>query len=439
MALSSRLKLVYKIKDIRERLDDINAEKVQFNLTERNEEVHVMPQWRGKTHFFIDPSTIIGRHGDKEEIKKSLMHPNRSRNLNIIAIVGLGGLGKTTLVKAIYNDGTVYNLFELRMWVCVYEDFNVTRLVEEILKSTGCKVDKKSSTEDTLQTSLRELLKDKRFLLVLDDIWNENRNKWIESIDLLNGGSHGSVVVVMTRSHNVSSILDPIYTHSLDGLSNEKSLSLFVKCAFKEGEDKRHLGLLSIAEEIVKKCKGLPLAVKSLGGILYSKVDEREWNSVRDNEIWELEENEGGILPALRLSYNQMSIHLKRCFAYCVNFPKNHEFNNYILIEQWLAHGLILQSPTNKKQELKDVGDLYIKELMSRCFFQDFEEFWWCYSFKMHDLVHDLVLSIAQKEWLELDVDNKEIAPTVRHLSISDNDQQVSKSSNKLTSVRTIM
>ncbi|XP_042944557.1 disease resistance protein RGA2-like [Carya illinoinensis] len=282
MALSiSRLKLVYKIKDIRERLDDINAEKVQFNLIERNEEVHVMPQWRGKTHSFIDPSTIIG------------------------------GLGKTTLVKAIYNDGTVYNLFELRMWVCVSEDFNATRLVEEILKSTGCKVDKKSSTEDTLQTSLRELLKDKKFLLVLDDVWNKDRNKWIELINLLNGGSHGSVVVVTTRSHNVSSILDPIYTHSLDGLSNEESLSLFVKCAFKEGEDKRHPGLLSIAEEIVKKCKGVLLAVKSLGGILYSKVDEREWNSVRDNEIWELEENERGILPALRLNYNQMLIHLK--------------------------------------------------------------------------------------------------------------------------------
>ncbi|KAG6639395.1 hypothetical protein CIPAW_10G096900 [Carya illinoinensis] len=268
---------------------------------------------------------------------------NANRNVNVISIVGLGGLGKTTLAKSVYiNDETVINCFQLKMWVCVSTDFRVTKLMEKILKSAGRKVDKKSSTEDTLQTSLRELLKDKRFLLILDDVWNENRNKWVELIDLLNGGSHGSVVVVTTRSHKVSSILDPIYAHSLNGLSKEECLSLFVKCAFKEGEDKRHPNLLPIANEIVEKCKGVPLAVKSLGGLLYSKVDESESNSIRDNEIWEFEENEGSILPALRLSYNQMPIHLKRCFAYCVNFPKDHEFSNLFLIEQWVAHGMIL-------------------------------------------------------------------------------------------------
>ncbi|KAF5472421.1 hypothetical protein F2P56_009141 [Juglans regia] len=441
MALSSRLKLAHKIKDIRERLEEINVEKDQFNLTERHEEVHVVSQWREKIHSFIDPSTVIGRHGDKKiKIKRSLMHTNPTRNLNIIAIVGLGGMGKTTLAKAVYNDRIVVKHFQLRMWVCVSGDFRVTRLVEEILKSAGGRVDKNSSNEDTLQTNLRELLKDKRFLLVLDDVWNENRNKWTELRHLLNGGSHGSVIVVTTRSRKVSSILDPIYTHSLEGLSKKECSSLFVKCAFKEGEDKLYPNLLPIADEIVKKCKGVPLAVKSLGGLLYSKVDEREWEFVRDNEIWELEENEGGILPALQLSYNQMPIHLKKCFAYCVNFPKDYEFENIILIEQWVAYGLILQMSANKKQELEDIGDLYIKELMSICFFQDLDEQHICvYSFRMHDLVHDLVLSIGHEEWLEIDSENKDVASTVRHLSISSSDQQVSKFSNKLTNVRSIM
>ncbi|XP_035543119.1 putative disease resistance protein RGA3 [Juglans regia] len=370
MALSSRLKLAHKIKDIRERLDEINADKVQFNLTERHEEVHVNPLWREKTHSFIDPSTVFGRDGDKEEIKKSLMHPNPTRNLNIIAIVGLGGMGKTTLAKVVYNDESVVKHFQLRMWVCVPENFNVTRLVKDILKSAGGRVDKNSK-----------------------------------------------------------------------GLSKEESLSLFVKCAFKEGEDKLYPNLLPIADEIVKKCKGVPLALKSLGGLLYSKVDESEWELVRGNEIWELEENEGGILPALQLSYNQMPIHLKRCFAYCVNFPKDYDFSNILLIEQWVAHGLIIQMSPNKKQELEDIGELYIKELMSICFFQlDLQEnLFGMYSFKMHDLVHDLVLSIGHEEWSEIDSDNKDMASTVRHLSISSSSQQVSKFSNKLTNVRSIM
>ncbi|KAG6692064.1 hypothetical protein I3842_10G094500 [Carya illinoinensis] len=437
MALSSRLQLAYKIKDIRKRLDEINTSKDQFNLTEQREEVHVMPQWREMTHSGVE-SSVIGRHLDKEKIIEAMMKADG--NVNVISIVGLGGLGKTTLAKLVYNDETVVSHFQLRMWVCVSTDFRVTRLMEEILKSVGHGVDKNSSNVDMMQKSLRDFLKNKRFLLVLDDVWNENRNKWIELTDLLNGGSHGSVVVVTTRIHNVSSISGPVYMHPLDGLPKEECLSLFVKCAFKEGEDKRHPNLVSIADEIVEKCKGVPLAVKSLGGMLYSKVDEREWNLVRDNEIWELEEKEGDILPALQLSYNQMPIHLKRCLAYCVNFPKDHEFFNVVLIQQWMAHGLILQLPVNKTQELEDVGDLYIKELMSRCFFQDFEEFGLYYFFKMHDLVHDLVLSIAHEEWLEIDSENKEIASTVRHLSISyDGPLRVSKSPNKLTSVRTII
>ncbi|KAG2684875.1 hypothetical protein I3760_10G096100 [Carya illinoinensis] len=437
MALSSCLQLAHKIKDIRERLDEINASKDQFNLTEQREEVHGMPQWREMTHSGVE-SSVIGRHLDKEKIIEAMMKADG--NVNVISIVGLGGLGKTTLAKLVYNDETVVSHFELKIWVCVSTNFRVTRLMEEILKSVGHGVDKNLSNVDMMQKSLTNLLKDKRFLLVLDDVWNENRNKWIELTDLFNGGSHGSGIVVTTHSHNVSSISGPVYTHPLDGLPKDECLSLFVKCAFKEGEDKRHPNLLSIAEEIVEKCKGVPLAVKSLGGMLYLKVDEREWNLVRDNEIWELEEKEGDILPALRLSYNQLPIHLKRCLAYCINFPKDHEFFNIFLIQQWAALGLILQSPANKKQELEDVGDLYIKELMSRCFFQDFEEIMFsCYSFKMYDLVHDLVLSIIHEEWSEIDADNKEIAPTVRHLSVSDNGQQVSKSLNKLTSVRTII
>ena len=148
-------------------------------------------------------------------------------------------------------------------------------------------------------------------------------------------------------------------TYKLGGLSQEECLSLFVKLAFKEGEEKQHPNLFEIGKEIVRKCKGVPLAVGTLASLLYSKVDEKEWKRVRDNEIWNLEQKEGSILPALQLSYNQLPFHLKQCFACCSVFPKDHQFVSFELIYHWMAHG-ILQSHEN--QELEDVGDFYIKE-----------------------------------------------------------------------------
>jgi hypothetical protein len=109
---------------------------------------------------------------------------------------------------------------------------------------------------------LREKLKNKKFLLVLDDVWNEDRSKWIELMGLLSGGLEGSRILVTTRSHLVASIVGTVPTYTLEGLSHDDCLSLFVKWAFKEGEDKQYPNLLEIGKEIVEKCKGVPLAIR---------------------------------------------------------------------------------------------------------------------------------------------------------------------------------
>ena len=434
-------KLAHKIKGIREKLDEIAAGKDQFNLTIIREDAHGL---RDPTHSFVHPSTVIGRDEEKENIINLLMHPDDSKNVNLISIVGLGGLGKTTLAKWVYNDERVVRTFQLRMWVCVSEDFSVTRLIKEILKSGYSGAIGDNWNVDLLQTKLRELLKDNKYLLVLDDVWNEDHNKWIELRDLLVDGSEGSKIIMTTRSNLVASVMSTDSTYNLEGLTRDDCFSLFVKFAFKEGEEKQHPNLLEIGKEIVEKCKGVPLAVRTLGSLLYSKVDEGAWEFVRDNEIWELEQKESDILPALRLSYNQLPIHLKRCFAYCSLFPKDYVFNSYLLIHSWMAHGLILETSTNKKQDLQDVGDLYINELVSRSFFQDAEgdhPRLPTYFFKMHDLIHDLAVSIAQGECSVVDSGSKDIARTVRHLSFSAKDlgQEVPKCLDKLTKVRTVM
>nr|XP_023882072.1 disease resistance protein RGA2-like [Quercus suber] len=433
-----RFEIAHKIKGIRERVDDIAADKDKFNLAQGLEDRKIIIHRREMTHSFVHPSNVIGRDDDKEKIIRILMKPDDRRNVNVIPIVGIGGLGKTTLAKLAYNDERVGSHFELRMWVCVSKDFDITRLIIEMLKSAKVAFDEKMGL-DTLQERLRELLKDKKFLLVLDDVWNEDRNKWIELENLLLGGCNGSKIIVTTRNSKVATIMGTVPTYKLDVLSPELCLSLFVKLAFKEGEEKQYPNLLRIGKEIIEKCKGVPLAVKTLASLLYSKVDEREWKFVRDNEIWNLEQKEGDILPALKLSYTQLPFHLKQCFAFCSLFPKDYDFNNLQLIQFWMAHG-ILQSSANESQELEDVGDLYIKELLSRSFFQDVDqgEFLPVYTFKMHDIVHDLAISIAKGE-CSVVTKTSTLAAKFCHLSILESGQEVTTQLKRLSKVQTII
>jgi hypothetical protein len=360
-AFAFRSQLGHKIKDIREKLGKIAANKDQFSLIPRLEDRHVIHGRRDMTHSFVPPSEVIGRDDDKKNIIHFLMGPDAAENdinvnVNVIPIVGIGGLGKTTIAKLVYDDERVANHFDLRMWVCVSEHFDVNRLIKDILKSaTGANIDETLGV-DLWQTRLRNCLKNKKFLLVLDDVWNEDRSKWIELKGLLSGGSMKSRIVVTTRSRSVASVVKtgPIYT--LKGLSHDDCLSLFVKWAFKEGEDKQYPNLLEIGKEIVKKCIGVPLAIRTLGNLLFSKVDEWEWKFVRDNGIWKLEQNESDILPALKLSYDQMSSHLKQCFAFCSLFSKDHLFDSGELIAFWMAHGLLNKTPNSQILELEDVG-----------------------------------------------------------------------------------
>jgi hypothetical protein len=446
--LAFRHQLGHKIKDISKRLGKIAAHKDQFNLIPRLEDRHVMHGRRDMTHSFVPPSEVIGRKNDKEKIISLLRQPdaNMHDNVHVIPIVGLGGLGKTTIAKLVYDDERVANHFKLRMWVCVSEDFDVPRLIREILKSaTPEKIDETLGI-DLCQTRLRECLKNKKFLLVLDDVWNEDRNKWIELKRILSGGSEGSTIVVTTRSYRVASIVGTGPTYTLNCLPEADCLSLFVKWAFKEGEDKQYPNLLEIGKEIVKKCKGVPLAIRTLGSLLFSKVDEREWNFVKDNEIWKLDQNDDDILPALKLSYDQMPSHLKQCFAFCSLFPKDHWFESDVLIQFWMAYGLLNKTPNNNNNnqhiEFEDVGDMYIKELWSRSFFQDVEnELWhYRYRFKIHDLIHDLALKVAQEECLTVNFHTQNVAKTIRHLSFSLDCVQVPKYFDTLISgVRTTL
>ncbi|KAI5318431.1 hypothetical protein L3X38_038139 [Prunus dulcis] len=222
------------------------------------------------THSFVRPSEVIGRDSEKKEIDDLLLQQGdnqsgNNKNVFVIPIVGIGGLGKTTLAKLLYNDERVVRNFELRTWVYVSVEFDIIRLTKEILCSAlDTEISDKLSI-DQLQGKLRDALKDKKFLLVLDDVWIDDRVKWSEFRDvLIDGAKLGSKILVTTRNISVASVMATVRTYiNLKGLSYEHC-SLFVKCAFVEDDEKKHPNPFE-GKDIVRKCGGVPLAVRNLG------------------------------------------------------------------------------------------------------------------------------------------------------------------------------
>ncbi|PIA50537.1 hypothetical protein AQUCO_01200006v1 [Aquilegia coerulea] len=409
------MKMIRRIKDIREKLDEIAANRSKFHFTERFVDMRANSAEREQTHSFVLESEVFGRRMDKEKIVNMLLDTNEQEILPIIPIQGMGGIGKTTLAQLVYNDKKV-EIFDLRIWICVSQDFDVEKIIKKILESVT-KKECPNLEVDLLQFSLREQLEGKKFLLVLDDVWNENDEKWSKLKCLLIGGARGSRVIVTTRSEKVATIMGTISTYHLNGLSDDDCWNLFKERAFARQQNQAPTKFVVIGQEIVRKCGGVPLAAKALGSLMRFKTEDRDWIRVKNNGIWRLPQKENGILPALRLSYDHLPFYLRQCFAYCSIFPKGHRIEKEKLIQLWIAQEFIHSSTEN--EFLEDIGDEYVTELLWRSFFHEpvFDYYGNLVSFQMHDLVHDLAQSVAGIECAFADEGTKEdVLEGLRHL-----------------------
>ncbi|KAK7278872.1 hypothetical protein RJT34_23911 [Clitoria ternatea] len=417
-----RLRMAHELKDIIKKLDKVASDRQKFGLQINDVDTRVVHR-RELTDSHVTDSEVIGRDDDKEKTLKLLLKDeSEDESLSIVPIVGIGGLGKTTLAKLIFNDEIIDNSFSLKIWVCVSEDFELRNLLVKILSSALNSTQEmyKNLEMQQLKNHLRNTLAGQKFLLVLDDVWNEDRVKWIELKNLIQVNGNGSKVLVTTRSHSIASMMGTESPYVLQGLSRDDSLSLFVKWAFKEGEEKRYPQLVEIAKEIVGKCVGLPLAIRTLGSSLFLKINIEDWEFIRDNDIWNLPQKDDDILPALKLSYDQIPSYLKQCFACFSLFRKDFDFVTGDILVLWEALGF-LSSP-KKGQTLDDVGNQFLRELQSRSLLQDFVDLGTACGFKLHDLVHDLSVYVAKDEFQILTSPNQSISNDVRHLSSIDNE-----------------
>ncbi|XP_059651989.1 disease resistance protein RGA2-like isoform X2 [Cornus florida] len=257
--LAFSIKMAHDIKAFRERLDAIAEDRRKFHLTERTIENTIVQ--REETHSFVQAESVIGRDGDKMEVSQLLLDGNVQENVSVVVIVGIGGLGKTTLAQLVYNDESVTKHFELKMWVCVSDDFDVKLIVEKIIESATSKKPEKDLSMDNLQETLRKEIHGKKYLLVLDDVWNEDRERWLKLRVLLQGASKGSKILVTTRSELVANVTSANSPYILEGLSKKESWSLFKQMAFKHVEDLENTCRVTIGEEIDKSLREFPLSL----------------------------------------------------------------------------------------------------------------------------------------------------------------------------------
>ncbi|PON74208.1 NB-ARC domain, LRR domain containing protein [Parasponia andersonii] len=363
----------------------------------------------------VEESDVYGRKDEKKAIIELLQsHDVSNKNLSVIPIVGMGGIGKTTLAQLVYNDERVSTMFQTKAWVTVGDGEIdclkvMRRVIEQVTKS------KKWITKEqyVLQEELIKTLKEKKFLLVLDDVWDEDPHKWDVLKSSFKSGLHGSTILLTTRSTNVASIMKTGSIHQLAQLSDDDGWGLFAKHALI---DVGYSDLERIGRQIVRKCNGLPLAIKSLAGLLRGKQNKEEWDYILNIDIWELYERKSiGILPALWLSYHYLPSHLKPCFAYCATFPKDYKFIKEEMIALWMAEGFLHND--SRKRSMEEVGEEYFQDLTSRSFFQPANKYIWS-NFSMHDLMHDLAIFVSGEFCFEMD-DTKvfNCASRCRHFS----------------------
>ncbi|KAJ0478653.1 putative P-loop containing nucleoside triphosphate hydrolase, leucine-rich repeat domain superfamily [Helianthus annuus] len=392
LSLSQRMH--HKLDDITTKLQDLEKEKVSLGLIVKDERSKRIYQTS-----LVDTSSIVGREKEKKELLVKLLGDEPcDKNFSIVPIVGMGGLGKTTLAKILYDDEKVKKHFEVMAWVCVSDLFDIFNISKVILQSVNGE-NKEFADLNLLQVALRNQLKEKRFLIVLDDVWSESYEEWETLVSPFHECAPKSKIIMTTRKMQLLKKLGCDDLSYLQTLSDDGAMSLFAQHALGENNFDSHPILRPYGEGIVKKCDNLPLALRVLGRLLKPKTkEEDEWKQLLNSDIWELGKGDE-IIPALRLSYHDLSACLKQLFAYCSLFPKDYVFDKDDLIILWMAEGFLNQTSSNKSME--SLGHEYFEELLSRSFFQ--------YApndsslFVMHDLLNDLAISVAGEFFLRLD------------------------------------
>ncbi|XP_062192131.1 disease resistance protein RGA2-like [Phragmites australis] len=374
---------------------------------------------RRLTTPYLTEARIYGRDLERDQIVELLMgDERREQNLAVLPIVGNGGIGKTALAQYVCSDPRVEAYFDTMIWVCVSLNFDIVRLTRQMLECITGRDQGGSANLTLLQGMLKEEVKGCRVLLVLDDIWDiKDSSEWSRLVAPLgfNQQGKGSVILVTTRSQSVAKAVCTLNPIALDGLKKEDFWECFRAYAF--GKEKGNKKLYCVGRQIADMLKGYPLAAKSVGGLLRKNINFDRWTRIFESKEWISHQDTDGIISILKISYDYLPFHLRRCFSYCSLFPKSNQIYVEDLVYLWISQGFVY--PVDNNRRLEEVGFEYLDDLVNLGFFEKVDEDRADIHYLMHDLMHDLAQGVSSKECFIIDGSQCQPMPsTICHLSI---------------------
>ncbi|GMY30894.1 disease resistance protein RPM1-like [Fagus crenata] len=380
--------------------------------------------------LFIEENELVGIESPRNELIELLVKGQSNRT--VISVVGIGGLGKTTLVKKVYDNEQVAPHFDCCAWITVSQSYKMEEILKNMIKDfyearkefPPKEID--TMEEKQLISKLRQYLLEQRYVVVFDDIWNISFWRHIKLA--LPDNKKGSRIVITTRSESVapSNIESPSYhVYKLSPLPLEVARELFCKKVFQREGGHGPPELVEFSNGIIKRCGGLPLAIVTIGGLLSTKKKiASEWCKFLGSLSSELESNPHllDITKILSFSYQDLPYNLKACFLYFGMFPEDYVINCARLIRLWIAEGFVKEK---QGLTLEDVAQDYLSQLIHRSMVQvaEFDFVGKTRSCRVHDMMREVTLSRSEElSFCHVSITNNSIFDGIcRRLSIQNN------------------
>ncbi|XP_020187296.1 disease resistance protein RGA5 [Aegilops tauschii subsp. strangulata] len=390
--LRQRLRIAHRMEELKTLAIEANARRQRYKVDDwkpASGSVDVDPRLRA---VYQEADSLIAIDGPREEVATRLM--DAQNKLKVVSVVGSGGLGKTTLAKQVYDK--IGSQFNCKAFFSVSQRPDMTELLNNLQYKLGMKKPDTSHTRkvDDIIQEIRQHLKNNRYLIVVDDVWDESAWYIIKCVFPEEG--NGSRVIVTTRVEVVAGAAcqnDREGIYKLEPLSEENSRMLLLNRVFGS-EHGCPPQLEQVMTEILKKCHGLPLAIITIGSLLACQERSRKgWESIRDSLGAHSATNPSleEMKSILNLSYMHLPAYLRACFLYLGMYVEDYVISRDDLVRQWIAEGLV---GNLHGQDLEAVGRNYFNELINRSMIQpwqtEYGEVLYC---KVHDLMLDLILS----------------------------------------------